>query len=370
QPIFSVTVQPRGPRFATGGGDGRVKVWSLPHALDAEVENGPTPPLLAALVEHDGPVNVVRFSPFLSSQAPQRLASGSDDGMACVFELRAGPGACTLGSEAPNVENWRLRCVLRGHANHVVDLAWSADGDRLATASLDGTAGLWCASTGARLRSLGEHASFVKGVAFDPVGSYLATQSDDRSVAVWRLEDGSLVARVTQPFSQIISSTFATRLAWSPDGQSLLAVNSYQGATHAAVLIRREQWTKAKEYLLVAGHAGSVVAAAFCPLLFDRQGVGEEEGGGRGSEGDQAAPVLPGSDENAAENGEPRPASAKASEPPGQQPLDAIFALGSQDRSLTVWAAGCAQPIFCASKLFRGQALDLAWASSGYALLA
>lgn len=37
---------------------------------------------------------------------------------------------------------------------------------------------------------------------------------------------------------------------------------------------------------------------------------------------------------------------------------------------LTVWTAGADRPIFCASRFFDAQVLDLAWTSSGYGLLA
>lgn len=167
--------QPRGPRFATGGADSRVKVWSLAAALDAATEAAPgAPKLLALLAEHTGPVNVVRFS-----HSGRYLASGSDDKAVIVYELRPGAGGGALGATGQSLENWRPRGggggVLRGHDSNVSDLAWSADDSRIATAALDSTVMVWDAATGARVQRL-EHGSHVKGVQWDPVGSYLATQ--------------------------------------------------------------------------------------------------------------------------------------------------------------------------------------------------
>lgn len=79
---------------------------------------------------------------------------------------------------------------------------------------------------------------------------------------VWRVEDWSQVARIVSPFSMMISSTFALRCSWSPDGQWLLAGNSFQGATHAAVLVPRERWTRPKDYLLISGHSGATMGDA------------------------------------------------------------------------------------------------------------
>lgn len=107
---------------------------------------------------------------------PPSALPGSDDHLACVFELRPGPGVGSLGSSSPNVENWRLKSALRGHGNNVVDVAWSPDDALLATASLDGTAAVWAVASGLRTARLEAHTNFIKGVAWDPVGSYLATQ--------------------------------------------------------------------------------------------------------------------------------------------------------------------------------------------------
>ncbi len=325
-PIFSLHVHPNGSRFATGGADHCVKFWNLLPALDARQENNPSVhKLLATMTDHNGPVNVVRFC-----SSGKYLASGSDDGIACIFELRSGAGGGVLGGES-NIENWRTRHILRGHSSHIVDLGWSHDDTRIATASLDSTVGIWDAATGSRLATLRAHTSFVKGVAWDPVGTYLATMSEDRSVAVWRTDDWSLVATISAPFECMVTATFACRLSWSPDGRYLLAGNSFQGATHAAVAVPRESWDKPEDYLLVSGHGGAVVATAFNPKLF-------------------RVPPLGGG-------------------PPSEE-LSAVFAIGGQDKRVTVWASAANRPIFCGSRLFKSQVLDLAWTPDGTALLA
>lgn len=90
-PILSIHSQPNGQRFATGGMDIKVKLWSLPVALDAQRElqerqagkGDPRP--LAVLLDHTAPVNVVRFS-----HGNKLLASGG---------RRQGPaGSCYWGA--------------------------------------------------------------------------------------------------------------------------------------------------------------------------------------------------------------------------------------------------------------------------------
>ena len=328
--IFSIHTQCNGNRFATGGGDHCVKVWSLVAALDVQKEQqdaSSSPKLLATLTDHNGPVNVVRFSPVSSM-----LASGSDDGMACVYELQNGPGGAVLGGEV-NVENWRTKFLLKGHSSNIVDVSWSPDGAYLATASIDNTVMVWDVGTGMAVQTITHHHSFVKGVAWDPVGTYLATQSEDGSVCVWKRDDWSMAGEITSPFRSMVTTTFSMRLSWSPDGQYLMAGNSYQGSTHVAVAVSREKWDKKDEYLLICGHRGVVVAPCFSPRMYHVPPLGER-------------------------NGAP------------SESVTSVFALGAQDGKVSVWAASAERAYFVGKRFFESQVLDVAWTPDGRALLA
>jgi hypothetical protein len=105
--------------------------------------------------------------------------------MICIYEHKPGAGASVLGnSGGANIENWRTKLVLRGHSNNVVDLGWSPDDSKLASASIDNAVCIWDTATGHRLKTLDFHTSFVKGLAWDPVGTYLATQV--RACVCWQ----------------------------------------------------------------------------------------------------------------------------------------------------------------------------------------
>lgn len=145
----------------------------------------------------------------------------------------------------------------------------------------------------------------------------------------------------------MVSATFASRLSWSPDGQLLLAGNSFQGATHAGLVLHRERWEDQSEHMLMSGHsgergrgrrravgslliatccqlttgcaagpiAGAVVATAFNPRMF----YSEPEGNG---------------------------------EPPE---LAALFALGSQDHGISAWRTDSGRPLAVGCSLFKAQ---------------
>jgi WD40 repeat protein len=76
---------------------------------------------------------------------------------------------------------------MTGHAANVTSLAFSPDGSRLASGSLDGTVKLWDVATGQEVLTLTGHNGPVTGVAFAPdhQGRWLASCGDDGSVRVW-----------------------------------------------------------------------------------------------------------------------------------------------------------------------------------------
>jgi len=166
------------------------------HAVNATLRFG-QPPLLAAegalheavlssqvhttLRGHSRAVKGVAFSP-----DGQRLATASWDGTAKVWDTESGNELLTL----------------RGHSLAVNGVAFSPDGKRLATASYDQTAKVWDAASGQELLTLKGHDSFVKSVAWSPDGKRLATASDDGTVQVYALDIHELLdlarSRVTR----------------------------------------------------------------------------------------------------------------------------------------------------------------------------
>jgi WD40 repeat protein len=80
---------------------------------------------------------------------------------------------------------------LKGHEKFVKSVAFSPDGTRLATTSLDETARLWSASTGKPLATLRGHDGVVKHVAFGVNGGTLALAGGrDKTVSLWDVETG------------------------------------------------------------------------------------------------------------------------------------------------------------------------------------
>jgi WD40 repeat protein len=82
--------------------------------------------------------------------------------------------------------NGEALAVLEGHTNWVNSAAFSPDGDRIVTASDDGTARVWSAD-GEQLAVLEGHTAGITSAAFSPDGSQVVTASDDSTARVWHV---------------------------------------------------------------------------------------------------------------------------------------------------------------------------------------
>jgi hypothetical protein len=96
-------------------------------------------------------------------------------------------------------------------------VAFSPDGRRIASGSLDRTANVWDAATGNRLLTLEGHTDAVWSVAFSPDGQRIVTGSEDRTARVWDAATGKPVLLPLRGHSGLICSA-----AFSPDGGRII----------------------------------------------------------------------------------------------------------------------------------------------------
>jgi WD40 repeat protein len=110
----------------------------------------------------------------------KRIATGSEDRTARVWDVQTG----------------KLAATFQGHTDRVESVAFSPDGQRLLTASYDDTARVWDVQTGQELLALKgtgvvTDVSARLPVAYSPDGRYVLTgRSKDNAARVWDLQKG------------------------------------------------------------------------------------------------------------------------------------------------------------------------------------
>ena len=136
-------------------------------------------------------------------------------GPAVLYEITS-----SIGAKDSADSQWQLSAVellntLRGHTDAVLSIAFSPNGQILASGAQDETVRLWQAIDGKLLRVLKGHKDLVHCVAFSPDGQVLASGSDDKTVRLWRVADGVVLHTLKGHTNRVNS------VAFSPDGQVL-----------------------------------------------------------------------------------------------------------------------------------------------------
>uniref|UniRef100_A0A452ILA7 Protein HIRA n=1 Tax=Gopherus agassizii TaxID=38772 RepID=A0A452ILA7_9SAUR len=331
KPIFSVDIHPDGTKFATGGqgqDSGKVVIWSMAPVLKEEDEkNENIPKMLCQMDNHLACVNCVRWS-----NNGVYLASGGDDKLIMVWKRAAYIGPSTVfgsSSKLANVEQWRCVSILRSHSGDVMDVAWSPHDAWLASCSVDNTVVIWNAVKFPEiLATLKGHSGLVKGLTWDPVGKYIASQADDRSLKVWRTMDWQLETSITKPFDECGGTTHVLRLSWSPDGHYLVSAHAMNNSGPTAQIIERDGWKTNMDFV---GHRKAVTVVKFNPKIFKK----------KQKNGSSTKPSCP----------------------------YCCCAVGSKDRSLSVWLTCLKRPLVVIHELFDKSIMDISWTLNGLGIL-
>lgn len=149
----------------------------------------------------------------------------------------------------------KLVNTLRGHVGAIGRIAWSPDGQVLASPSEDRTIRLWNVNTGDCFLKLEGHKESVLCVAFDPVGHKLASGGYRDAVKLWDSKTGKLIREFS---TGSLSSIYS--VAFDPKGR-ILACGDELGYV--------QLWYAETDFLLANIDACDNTAVA---VTFDQEG--------------------------------------------------------------------------------------------------
>ncbi|KAM9981637.1 hypothetical protein ACTFIY_003934 [Dictyostelium cf. discoideum] len=312
--IYSIDIHPDGTRVATGGGDAKIKIWSMAPISLLEVEEDTGIPKLLCSIEnaHFHSVNSVKWS-----KDGKYLASGSDDKLCMIWGLSNNNSLIKNTSE-----NWVCVATLRGHASDISEVSWSPDNKYIATCSFDKSIIIWETNKFQMVSKLEEHKGFVKGLTWDPLGRYLASQSEDKSLIIWRTSDWVVETIVTEPFKHS-GNSFFLRPSWTPDGQFIVATHGINNATHTGVLVSRTDWDIGLD---LVGHRKAVVVSRCSSKIYKDFKSRDQK--------------------------------------------FCLILLGGQDSTLSLWSSSSPRSLMVTRSLFDQCIQDISWCSDGYSFVA
>jgi WD40 repeat protein len=156
--------------------------------------------------------------------------------------------------------------ILDTRDHPILDVAFSPDGQTLASANFDGSIVLWNADTQTERLVLSGQPGWVEAVAFSPDDNFLASGGSappwDSHVRLWDARSGELIASIPEPDpTRQVGQSWGTDVAFSPDDE-FIAYGIDHGSHIGALYVWQLDPSEIREILVSTGGGVNV---AFSP---------------------------------------------------------------------------------------------------------
>jgi len=228
-PVNTIMWTPDAQHIVAAADDGVVQIWNGDGSGKPVVLNGYSAMKLAVAISPDnrrvafgGDTHAFKIANIDGSGHPIEFRTGNQ-----MFELAFSPNGQQLASVERNgtIHIWNVERIMktrvfRGHTDGVYGAIWSPDGERIASVSHDNTLRIWNAHDGSVPPTIFKYSAPFFGVAWSPDGKRVATSAQDRTIALWNA-DGSDKPQILRGHEELVHA-----VTFSPDGSLLASCGS------------------------------------------------------------------------------------------------------------------------------------------------